>query len=172
MLSGSSSSSGEVAKGVLMILPDDGNLGLCPNDAEPPPLGLVRCERKETDLLTLCPRSDTLEVRLNMLLSLLCPFMNLFLSLSSGTSSGGLSLPFRLSSVKIACSFAYVCFFPVNRPNTLEEVVEKEGIPAAASQSISIHQTCLLCQPLSGQGRLPPRWNSTCACETDGKGDL
>ena len=128
MLSNSSSSSGEGAKGVLMILPDDGNLGLCPNEAEPPPLGFVRCERKETDRLTLCPRSDTLEVRLNILLSLLCPLMNLLLSLSSGTSSGGLSLPFRLSSDKVACSFVLVCFFPVNRPNTLEEVVEKEGI--------------------------------------------
>ena len=102
MLSGSSSSSGEGAKGVLMILPDDGNLGLCPNDPEPPPLGFVRCERKETDLLTLCPRSDTLDVRLNILLSLLCPLMNLFLSLSNGTSSGGLDLPIRLSYDNVA----------------------------------------------------------------------
>lgn len=152
-----------------MILPDDGNLGLCPNEPEPPPLGFVRCERKETDLLTLCPRSDTLDVRLNILLSLLCPLMNLFLSLSNGTSSGGLGLPIRLSSDNVACSLALVCFFPVNRPNTLEEFVEKVGIFAAGSESINVHPTRLLSQPLSGQGHRLPRWNSTCACQTDGR---
>lgn len=133
MVSDSSSSAGELVKEDVMMLPEDGNRGLCPNDPDPPPLGFVRCERKETDLFTLCPRSDTLEVRLNMLLSLLCPFMNLLLSLSSGIPSGGLNLPFALSSVETACSFALVCFFPVNRPNTLVEVVEKEGIPASGT---------------------------------------
>lgn len=74
-----------------------------------------------------------------MLLSLLCPLMNLLLSLSNGISSGGLNRPFVLSSVETACSVAFACFFPVNRPNTLVDVVEKEGIPTAGSETISVH---------------------------------
>ena len=106
------------------MLPEDGNLGLCPNVADPDPLGWVLWERKETDLLTLLPKSETLDVRLSMLLSLLWPLMNLLLSLSIGTSNGGLSLS------SIVCG-SFPCLLPANRPNTLEELVEKEGIPAA-----------------------------------------
>lgn len=129
MFSDSSSSAGEDPKRGVMILPDDGNRGLCPN--EPEPLGFVRCERKETDLLTLCPKSDTLEVRLNILLSLLWPLTGCLLSLSGNVSSGGLNPPFALSSVTSADSFAFVCLFPVNLPNTLVDVVEKDGILTA-----------------------------------------
>ena len=138
---GSSSSSGEVANEDVIMLPDEGNLGLCPKVVDPP-LGFVRCDRKETDRLTLYPRSDTLEVKDNILLSRLCPLMNLLLSLSAGISSGGLNLPFAPSSGLIAGSFATVCFFPVNRPNTLVEVVVKEGILTASCSAYTLKVPC------------------------------
>ena len=146
----SSSSSGDVANEDVMMLPDDGNLGLCPNVPEPPPLGFVRCDRKDTDLFTLCPMSDTLEVKLSILLSLLCPLISLLLSLSNGTSIGGVNLPLFVSCGVTAGSTTAACFFPVNRPNTLVDDVEKEGIPAAGSDAICIVQTCLLSQPATG----------------------
>lgn len=123
----SSSSAGEVANCDVIMFPDEGNLGLCPKVPDPP-LGFVRCDRKETDRLTLWPKSDTLDVKDSILLSRLCPLMSLFRSLSAGTSSGGLNLPYALSSVTMADSFAFTCLFPVNSPNTLVDAVAKDGI--------------------------------------------
>lgn len=66
-MSFSSSSTGEVVRDEAIGVPLDGNLGLCPNEPDPE-LGWVRCERSDVDLLTLCPKSETLDVKLRILL--------------------------------------------------------------------------------------------------------
>lgn len=40
-----------------MMFPDDGNLGLCPVVSDDP----RECDRSDTDLFTLCPKSVTLD---------------------------------------------------------------------------------------------------------------
>ena len=134
----SSSSTGDVVNGLAMGFPLDGNRGLCTNVPEPE-LGCVRCERSDADLLTLCPMSDTLDVRLRMLLFLLwCPFAgNRLFSTptpSATVSSGGLTDVSSLGVLDAAPAAAWVlvsagdCFLPVNLPKTLDEV-ERDGIP-------------------------------------------
>lgn len=88
--------------------------------------------------------------------------MSLFLSLSAGTSSGGLNRPFALSSVTIADSLA--CLFPVNRPNTLVDDVVKEGILGPGVHKEPPAVSC--------PGRVPLDWNSTCAEERRPGGDF
>lgn len=140
----SSSSTGDVVKGLVITFPLDGKRGLWPNDADPE-LGCVRCDRKEADLLTLCPISDTLEVRLRMLLfRRWCPLCwNLLFSIPTPTpsvtvSNGWLEAPSSAVTFEIPPALVPApapagsvtsCFFPVNLPNTLLEE-ERDGMPS------------------------------------------
>lgn len=120
LCSASSPSVGDVVSGDVMKFPDEGYRGLCPNVVADPVLGCVRCDRSETDLLTFSPISETLDVKLSRLLSLLCPLTNLVRSTCGSASSGGFSW-------SVAGSFG--ARFPVRRPKTEELLVEAtEGI--------------------------------------------
>lgn len=76
-------------------LPDEYR-GLCPEPLLLEPC--VRCDRSETLLLTLCPRSVTLLGRLKMLLSRLCTAPGLSAPDNASVGNGGLLV---LSSSKL-----------------------------------------------------------------------